>query len=282
MTNVAIVTGANRGLGLALVRGLCARWGEDGLVYLTARNAQAGQQALAQLRSEGLRPAFHLLDIGEDQSVRAFAEHVCERHGGVDVLIQNAACAAKPDVASADQVRTMVNINNLGTYRMLRALRPLFRTNARVVVLASGFGTLTNLPAHLHERFDAAGLSMEDINHTMLEYATAVEQGRDQADGWPAWINIASKVGQVATTRIFARELQHDSSAPRGILVNAACPGWTDTDAARPYLEKMPHIRAKTPDEAAVDVIWLATLPKGASAPHSELVQYRRPIPFNA
>lgn len=282
MSKIAVVTGANRGLGLALVRTLCATWRKDGLVYLTARNARAGQRAIEQLASEGLRPAFHLLDIAEDASVRTFAEYIAAHHGGVDVLIQNAAYAAKPNVSGADQVRTMINTNNLGTYRVLSAFRPLLRPDARVVVLASGFGTLASLPRPLHERFDADSLSMEDINRTMNDYVEAVEERREAAGGWPAWINISSKVGQVATTRIFARELKRDSATPRGVLVNAACPGWTATDAARPYLERMPHIKAKTPDEASVDVVWLATLPAGACMPYAELVQYRIAIPFQA
>jgi carbonyl reductase 1 len=282
MSKVAIVTGSNRGIGLSLVRRLCRTWSEGSHVYLTARNAAAGVRAMTQLISEGLEPSFHLLDIADNESVQRLADHIAARHGGLDILIQNAAYAADPHVPAADQVRTMINTNNLGTARVLKAFRPLLRTHARVVVLASGFGTLANLPVQLHRRFDADDLSMEDIDRTMSDYATAVEGHRDQAEGWPAWINIPSKIGQVATTRVFAHELERRPGTAPGVLVNAVCPGWTLTDAARPYLERMPQIRARTPDEAAVDVIWLATLPEGAGRPYAELLQYRRPIPFHA
>jgi carbonyl reductase 1 len=122
---------------------------------------------------------------------------------------------------------------------------------------------------------------MEDIERLMDDYAEAVQTVRAADEGWPAWTNIPSKIGQVGTMRIFARELRRDPSSPPGVMVNAACPGWTLTEAARPYLEQMPSIKARTPDAAAADVIWLATLPQGATEPYGELIQYRRIIPFN-
>ena len=57
----------------------------------------------------------------------------------------------------------------------------------------------------LHDRFDAASLSLDDLDASMAEYAAAVESGRAPADGWPEWVNIPSKVGQVAAMRIMAQ-----------------------------------------------------------------------------
>lgn len=91
-----------------------------------------------------------------------------------------------------------------------------------------------------------------------------------------------NKIGLVALARILARQLQNDASKP-GILVNAVCPGWTVTDTSKPYLDKdnkFGDIQAKQPDEAAVDVIWLATLPPGTKEPQGQLVQYRKIIPY--
>lgn len=280
MNRVAIVTGANRGLGLALVRGLCRRWGAEGTVYLTARNPERGRHAVELLQGEKLAPAFHALDIADAASIQGFADHIRSRHGGVDLLIQNAAYAPLPGIAGAIQARTMMHTNNHGTARLLEAMRPLLRDGARVLVVASGFGTLTQLPAHLQARFDTDHMSLSELGAVMDAYVQSVERGTAQAEGWPEWINIPSKIGQVAAMRIFARELASDPAAPRDLLVNAVCPGWTVTDASRPYLEQMPNLEARTPDEAAEDVLWLATLPPGTRAPYGELVQYRRVIPF--
>ena len=64
---VAVVTGANKGIGLAIVRSLCEKY--DGDVLLTSRDEARGQAAMDTLRGEGLEPKFHLLDICEEQSV---------------------------------------------------------------------------------------------------------------------------------------------------------------------------------------------------------------------
>src|SRR5258706_7182657 len=69
MQKVAIVTGANQGLGLALVRSLCQQLGEQGVVYLTARDRQRGEAAAQQLQAAGLSPEFQLLDVSDDRFV---------------------------------------------------------------------------------------------------------------------------------------------------------------------------------------------------------------------
>ena len=111
----------------------------------------------------------------------------------------------------------------------------------------------------------------------MDDYAAAVKTGRAAAQGWPAWINPPSKVGQVAAVKVWARELA-DEATHRDILVNAACPGLVDTDASRPWFDDMSA--ALWPDDAATDVLWLATLPPGTREPHGELVQHRKVLPF--
>ena len=105
----------------------------------------------------------------------------------------------------------------------------------------------------------------------------AVETGRAAAQGWPAWINPPSKVGQVAAVQVWARELAGEAPR-RDILVNAACSGLVDTGASRPWFDDMSG--ALSPDDAATDVLWLATLPAGTREPYGELVQHRKVLPF--
>lgn len=280
MTKVAVVTGSNRGIGLALVRGLCRLWGENGIVYLTARRDGDGEAAIASLRDEGLSPAYHRLDIASDESVAAFARHVQTTHGGIDVVIQNAAYAPAPGSPASADARPMIEANNHGSWRMLRAFQPLLRDGARVLVVASGFGTLSRLPTHLQPLLDGDARTPAEIESTMDAYVAAVEDGSATERGWPDWVNVTSKVGQVALARAVAREWRTDPGMPKDVLLNAVCPGWTITDATRGYLASMPDVKAKTADEAAVDVIWLATLPSGTTTPYGELVQYRKVIPF--
>lgn len=87
-TRVAIVTGSNKGIGLAIVRSLCKKFTGD--VYLTARDEGRGREAVALLNGEGLSPKFHQLDITSLESVERLKKFVLDNYGGVDVLVNNA------------------------------------------------------------------------------------------------------------------------------------------------------------------------------------------------
>ncbi len=278
MTNkVALVSGSNQGLGFALVEALCKTLGPDSSVYLTARNSVRGEDAIRQLRDRGLSPILHLLDVTDDASVAALAETIQTQHGGVDIVISNAAARISRDLPPAEQVALFINTNNHGTFRMIRKFGPLLKDNARFIVVASGFGSLRNLSPSLHEKFNIATQSLESIEQIMDDYVHLVETNRAKDFGWPEWINIPSKVAQVASTKIMARLMQEEASK-RGLLINAVCPGLVDTEASRPWFDNMSQ--AQSPAQAAVDVVWLATLPPQVKAPYGELVQHREVLPW--
>lgn len=277
MPKVALVTGANQGLGLALARGLARTLEEGSTVYLTARDPGRGKAAVELLRSEGLTTELLILDVRDPASVAAAAETVRAAHGGVDIVIQNAAARISPGRSNADQVAEFVDTNNHGTTRVIEAFRPLLNDGARFLVVASSFGSLRNLPHGLHGLFDTERITLGEVDEVMAEYVRLVESGRAAEAGWPDWINIPSKVAQVASLRVLARELA-DEREKRDIVVSAVCPGLVDTDASRPWFSDMSG--ALSPDEAAADVLWLATLPAGTTHPYGELVQYRRVIPW--
>ena len=275
---VAIITGANRGLGLALVRDLCRLYDQaDWHIYLTARNPARGTQAVDQLRAEGLNPSFYQLDVAQDASVAACADYFARTYKTVDLVINNAAQPITPDRPQAEQVQDFINTNNHGTYRMIKTFQPLLSDGARFLVVASGFGTLRSLPAAVHAKFRLQHMTLEDVENVMDEYVAAVIAGTAEQTGWGNWINIPSKVGQVAAMKIFAREMRPEAEK-RDILINSVCPGLMDTEASRPWFQDMSA--AKQPAEASGDVVWLATLPAGTRQPYGELVQYRQVLPF--
>ena len=278
MNKVALVSGSNQGLGFALVEALCKNLGTDASVYLTARNPERGEKAIRQLRDQGLSPMFHLLDVTDTASVASFAETIRTQHGGVDIVISNAAARISRDVAQSEQIETFVNTNNHGTFRMIGAFGPMLRDNSRFLVVASAFGTLRNLSPNLHEKFDVTTRSLEDIERLMDDYVHLVEAGQAEEHHWTEWINIPSKVAQVASTKIMACLMREEASR-RGILINAVCPGLVDTEASRPWFDDMSSVQS--PAQAAVDVVWLATLPPRTDTPYGELVQHRRTLPWH-
>jgi carbonyl reductase 1 len=278
-SSVAFVTGANQGLGRSLVRALSRQLGVGGVVYLAARSAERGQPAVELLRGEGLAPVFYQLDVEDGDQVSEAAATLRERHGGVDVVVSNAARRRTRDLSDAETIRAFIDTNNHGAHRMIRAFGPILNDDARFVVVASAFGRLRYLSEELRPRFDTATMTLEDLEKVLADYAALVEAGQDEAAGWPSSINVVSKIGQVAAIRIMARDCQ-DEARRRGLLINAACPGLVDTEASRPWFEDMST--AQSPDAAAVDVAWLATRPAGVTEPYGELVQHRVVLGYDA
>ena len=274
---VAVVTGATQGLGLALAEGLSRRLDPRDLVYLTGRDrdrVRTAAEGLAELRAE-VRGS--VLDVCDGTAVHALAEEIHAEHGGVDIVFSNAAARLVPATPPAELVGPFVDTNNLGTTRILRAFDPILRSGGRLLVVASEFGSLRQLPPHLHGSFDTASMTLEDVDMVMLAWRDAVVEGRAAADGWPDWINIPSKVGQVAAVRVLSRE-RRAADAQGETLVAAVCPGLIDTAASRPWFDDMSG--AQSPAQAAVAPLRLALDPVVDPRLYGELVQFDRVIPW--
>src|SRR5688572_17764888 len=180
--------------------------------------------------------------------------------------------------SAASSVRAFVATNNLGTTYILERFGPLLRDGGRMLVVASSFGSLRHLPEPLHARFDRAD-SLHAVDDVLRAYVDAVERGTAAAEGWPDWINIPSKVGQVASMRVFARSMR-EVAEHRRLVIDAVCPGLIDTAASRPWFDDMS--KAQTPAAAAADVVWLATTAYEPRLPYGELVQHRKVLPWAA
>ncbi|MET7299967.1 SDR family NAD(P)-dependent oxidoreductase [Embleya sp. NPDC005575] len=276
MAKTALVTGTTGALSLALVRGLCRRFGDDGVVYLTSRDPEHGRAAVARLRGEGFAPQLAVLEPGDAAGVGALADMLADRHGGVDVVIAGAAARIAFGVRNQEQVRSYVQTDNHGTHRLIEAFVPLLADGARFVLLAGDFGGLRHLPYRLRARFDVDRASLAELAEVMDDYVHAVEEGRAAAEGWPAWIGVPSMIGRVAAMKILARDLAEDA-ARRDIVVNAASVCRAD------LIEPVdPAERDAEVERAAADVLWLATLAAGTPEPYGELVRARTVLPFRA
>ncbi|XP_069800733.1 carbonyl reductase [NADPH] 1-like isoform X2 [Dendropsophus ebraccatus] len=209
---VAVVTGGNKGVGLAVVRAMCKQFKGD--VYLTARNPKLGEEAVKALNSEGLSPLFHQLDINDLTSIRALRDFLKEKYGGLDVLINNAGIAFKGRV---------VNVSSIFSHTSLSKCSP-----------------------KLQERFRSDTITEDELVRLMEKFVEDAKNGVHQERGWPNFAYGVSKIGVTVLSKIQARELKKTSKGD-GILLNACCPGWVRTDMAGPNATKSPDEGALTP-----------------------------------
>lgn len=192
-TRIAVVTGANRGLGLETSRQLAVLGYH---VIMTARDATKGQAAAQQLKSRKLDVEFQPLDVTDAASIQALASYIKKHHGKIHTLVNNAGIFIEAmDTQGASILNTRPDViqktfatNTLGPLMLSQALAPLMQDYGNIVNVSSGMGQLS----------DMNGL-------------------------WPGYR--LSKTALNAVTRILAEELQS-----KHIKVNSVCPGWVRTD----------------------------------------------------
>lgn len=206
-TKVAIVTGANKGIGFAIVRGLCKRF--DGVVYLTARDVERGKNAVQELEKEGLKPNFHQLDVTDKQSLEVFRDYLKSKYDGIDVLVNNAAIAFKnsaTEPASVQAEQTLF-VNYFALLSTCDVLFPLLKPGARVVNVSSSAGHLTKIPSkELRNKFTDPSLTVSQLSKLMQSYIDSAKQETQVAE-WGKSSYAVSKVGVTALTMIQQRLL---------------------------------------------------------------------------
>lgn len=261
---VAVVTGSNKGIGFAIVRGLCSKF--DGDVLLTARDEGRGKDAIKELEREGLKPKFHLLDISSIDSIKALGSFLKTQYGGIDVLVNNAAIAYKnADTAPfPEQAENTIRINVFDTLNVCRELFPLLRPHARVVNLSSSAGKLSRIPGkRLQEKFLSPTLTEEELSSLMSQFVKDAKDGVHEEQGWGNSAYVVSKVGVNALTFMQHRKFQDDTRAD--IVINAVHPGFVDTDMTS-------HKGPLTPDQGAESSLYCALLPPNVKSPRGEFI----------
>jgi NAD(P)-dependent dehydrogenase (short-subunit alcohol dehydrogenase family) len=143
---IALVTGANKGIGFEAARGI-AKAGY--LVFLAARNPAAGRQAAANLVKEGLDARFVELDVTRTESISMAAARIGADVGKLDVLVNNAGITdsndGPPSRARVDAIERILRTNFLGAVATAQAMLPLLRKSdaGRIVNVSSDLGSIS-------------------------------------------------------------------------------------------------------------------------------------------
>lgn len=263
---VAIVTGSNKGIGLAVVQALCKQFTGD--VYLTSRDVGRGTAAVEKLKTEGLDPKFHQLDITDPNSVRAAREYFEKSYGGVDVLINNAGIAFKMADTTPFGIQAEVTLktNFFATRDMCNTFMPIIKPGGRVVNVSSVMGAMAlgRCSPELQARFRSNDITEEELVGLMERFVKEAQAGVHQEHGWPDTAYGISKTGLTVLTMIQARQLLRDRPGD-DVLLNCCCPGWVRTDMTGPNAPL-------TVEQGAVTPVYLAMLPPGATEPQGKYV----------
>ncbi|MGW2719960.1 SDR family oxidoreductase [Streptomyces sp. NPDC001492] len=218
---IALITGANKGIGYEIAAGLGARgWS----VGVGARDEQRRKDAVAKLRAAGVDAFGVPLDVTDAGSVAAAVQLIEERAGRLDVLVNNAGVAGgwpeEPTTIDLETVRRLLETNVLGVIRVTNAMLPLLLRSAhpRIVNQSSHVGSLT------------------------LQTTPGVDLGGISGAYAP------TKTYLNAVTIQYAKELSGTK-----VLINNACPGYVATDLNG-------FSGTQTPEQGAAIAIRLATL----------------------
>jgi len=228
---IALVTGANKGIGFEVVRQL----GASGCsVLLGARNKGLGEEAAATLKREGCDVRYLSVNLDDPTTIAAAAKEIENNFGHLDILVNNAGIAAQgdglPSSVSTDAIERDFRVNFLGSVAVTQAMLPLLRkaSSAKIINVSSGLGSLTKSsdPAWTH------------VAAKFLGYA-------------------ASKAALNMLTVQLAFELRDTS-----IRVNSVDPGYTATDLNE-------HRGPQSIPEGAAEIIRLALLADGPTGTFS-------------
>lgn len=180
-TTIALVTGANKGIGYETARQLGA---EGVTVLLGARDPGRGEAAAAALRAEGATVEPVRLDVTDPATIEAVAKWVEERYGRLDVLVNNAGIVVEwgdgPAELPLAKLRQTYETNVFGVVAVTNAMLPLLRRSPapRIVNVSSSLGSLTlaGTPGspHAQRPLLAYNSSKSALNGVTLQYANAL------------------------------------------------------------------------------------------------------------
>ena len=187
---IALVTGANRGLGLEIARQLAA---QGITVIVTARDEDKAKLAAAQLKNEGFDSHPMKLDVTKREDIEQLPKTIEEKFGRLDILVNNAGVGEKKKSPSVDEFRSVIEANLIGVYAVTEALLPLLQASpaGRIVNQSSMLGSLALMVKGQGGDFMTPGYmtSKAALNMLTVSYAERLKGTKVKVNAaHPGWV----------------------------------------------------------------------------------------------
>jgi carbonyl reductase 1 len=261
-----LVTGGEKGIGREIVSQIFQSLpvGTTARVILASKDVDEGKEQMFQLRSQGKDVQTLQLNLKSSESIAMMARNIdalAESFGvaGLACLVNNAGIAFQETTFSAEMAQKTLEVNVFGTMELTTALLPSLKAFAkspaanyfapRIVFVSSQLGKLNLVPPSLQTQFASPAATHTQIDALLKQFIRHITEGNHRELGWPDNMYAVSNLGEIAHSRVFARELMND-----GILVNSCDPGYTKTGITNWKGDQTPQQGAETPT-------WLATRP---------------------
>jgi len=232
---VAIVTGANSGLGKEVAQEIAAR---GGTVYMVCRNKEKAEEARNEIieKTKNDKLVIKVVDLASLKEIKQFVQEFKAESSRLDILVNNGGCMVNTRTETKDGVETNFATNTLGTFYLTNSLLDVLETSkpSRVVTVSS------------------AGMLTQKLDNSDIETKKGTFDG--------TFVYAMNKRQQVVLTELWTKKYES-----KGISFYSCHPGWADTPAVQ---NSMPEFHARlqgnfrTPPEGADTIVWLAISPE--------------------
>lgn len=277
MLKTALVTGANKGIGYEISKGLLLS--KNFRVILACRNEELANKAAAQLTAETNAPSEAILvlpnfDLSKPETIKLAAQKLSATYSNnsnsngataapspfLDVLVNNAGFAFHFDAVEPThvQAKTTVGINYFGTKEVCKYFIPLVKNGGRVINVSSRSGLASRASnQELQQAFLDKNLTLDQLDSLMTKYIdlTGQEGGNKHIEaGWPNTTYSTSKIAESSLTRILAFLPENTQ---RELVVACYTPGYCKSD-----MTSWAEDATRTTAQGAETAIWFAAIAK--------------------